>query len=97
MTLEATKDREIKLDTRTGLYYYRGTPIRGFGEKKYPLGVRTFGAAVMAKKDLLLRIRGIDPSAKDIVFSDYTKIFLQERKKKAPATYEQAQRTPAIF
>jgi len=89
-TLQPTKERDIKLDPRTGIYYYRGTPVRGGGEKKYPLGVRTFGAAVLAKKDLLLRIRGIDPSAKDILFRDYAKVFLAERKKKAPATYEQA-------
>lgn len=88
--LESTKDREIKLDTRTGIYYYRGTPIRGLGEVKHPLGVRSFGAAVLAKKDYLLRLRGIEPGAKDILFRDYAKLFLQERKKKAPATFEQA-------
>lgn len=90
MTYQATKDREIKLDTRTGIYYYKGTPMRGGKERKLSLCVRTFGAAVLAKKDLLLKLRGIDPKAKDIYFRDYVKVFLQERKNKAPATYEQA-------
>jgi integrase len=90
MSYEATKDREIKRDTRTGIFYYKGTPIRGGKERKLSLGVRTFGSAVLAKKDLLLRLRGIAPGAKDILFRDYAKIFLEERKKKAPATFEQA-------
>lgn len=90
MSLEKTQDPEIKRDPRTGIYYYRGTPVRGGGERHLSLSTRKFGAAVLAKKDLLLRLRGIDPKAKDILFSDYVKIFLEERKKKAPATYEQA-------
>lgn len=90
MSYESTKDREIKRDTRTGIYFYRGTPMRGAGEKKYSLAVRTFGSAVLAKKDLLLRLRGIDPKARDILFGDYAKVFLEERKKKAAATFEQA-------
>jgi integrase len=90
MSLEKTKDREIKRDPRTGIFYYRGTPIRGGSEITRSLGVRTFGSAVLKKKDLLLELRGIDPSAKDILFRDYVKVFLQERERKAPATYEQA-------
>ena len=90
MTYQGTKDREIKLDSRTGIFYYKGTPTRGGKERKLSLGVRTFGAAVLAKKDLLLKLRGIDPNSKDILFRDYVKVFLEERKRKAPATYEQA-------
>lgn len=90
MSLEATKDREIKRDTRTGIYQYRGTPIRGGREITRSLGVRTFNAAVSVKKDLLLKLRGIDPNARDLLFSDAVKVLLEERKRRAPATFEQA-------
>jgi integrase len=90
MSLEKTKDPEIKRDVRTGIFHYRGTPVRGGGEISRSLAVRTFGSAVIAKKDLLLRLRGIDPRAKDVLFGDYLKVFLEERKKRSPSTYEQA-------
>lgn len=90
MSYERTKDPEIKIDSRTGIYYYVGTPVRGRGERKLSLGVRTYQSAILAKKDLLLKIRGIDPTAKDILFKDYVTVFLAERKKKAPATFDQA-------
>lgn len=90
MSLEKTKDREIKRDTRTGIYQFRGTIFKGGREIQRSLGVRTFNAAVTAKKDLLLRMRGLDPNARRILFRDYVKVFLEERKRKAPATYELA-------
>lgn len=90
MSLEKTKDREIKRDPRTGIFYYRGTPIRGSKEVTKSLGVRTFGAATLKKKDLLLELRGVDPKDKGLLFRDYVKVFLEERKRRAPATYEQA-------
>jgi integrase len=90
MSLEKTEDREIKRDPRTGIFHYRGTPHRGGKEITRSLGVRKFRSALLAKKDLLLKLRGIDPKAKDITFRDYLKIFLEERKKRAPATFEQA-------
>jgi integrase len=89
MTYEGTTDPEIKLDSRTGIYYYRGTPRRGGKEIKKSLGVRTFRAAQLAKKDFLLKSRGAE-SGKDIAFKDYVLVFLEERKKKAQATYESA-------
>lgn len=90
MTLLKTEDREIKKDSRTGIYHYRGTLSRGGKSISRSLGVRTFRAAVLAKKDLLLKLRGIDPMAKDVPFRDYVQVFLEERKKKSQKTYEQA-------
>ncbi len=87
---EKTADPEIKRDAQTGIYFYRGTPTRGGRRIARSLGVRVFRTAQLQKKDLLLRLRGVDPSARDILFGDYCKVFLQERKTKAPATHEQA-------
>lgn len=90
MSLKPTKDREIKIDSRTGIFHYRGTPVRGGKEIIRSLGVRTFGSAMLQKKDLLLRLRGIDPRAKEVLFVDAVKVFLEERKRKAKKTYEMA-------
>lgn len=89
-TLQPTKDPEIKIDPRTGIYFYRGTPKSGEKELKRSLGVRKYHSAVIAKKELLLKLRGIDPNAKDVFFSDYVKVFLEDQKRKAPATFELA-------
>jgi integrase len=91
MKITDTKDREIKRDARTGIFYYRGTPVRGSKSIFRSLGVRSFGAAVSAKKDLLLRLRGVDFSQRDITFSAYVRnIFLPDRKRKAKKTFETA-------
>lgn len=91
MSLKPTPDREIKIDERTGIYYYRGTPIKGARELTKSLAVRNFRTAVQAKREYLMSIRGVDPTAKDILFRDYVKhVFLPERKRKSPATYETA-------
>lgn len=91
MGLEKTKDREIKLDSRTGIYHYRGTPTRGGKEITRSLGVRKFPAAVSAKKDLLMSLRGIDYSQRDIPFADYVKtVYLPTQAQKAPTTYGKA-------
>jgi integrase len=91
MSLNPTPDRELKIDSRTGIYYYRGTPVRGAKEITKSLGVRNFRTAVQAKREFLWSIRGIDPSEKDLLFRDYAKnVFLTDRKKKSKKTYEMA-------
>lgn len=91
MSLKPTPDRELKIDERTGIYHYRGTPVKGSKEITKSLGVRNFRTAVQAKREFLWSIRGVDPTEKALLFRDYAKnVFLLERKKRAPATYEMA-------
>jgi len=91
MALKSTKDREIKIDTRTGIYYFRGTVRRGDQEIKRSLGVRTFNAAVFAKKELLNSLRGIDYSQKDIPFHRYAReVYLPLQAKKTKSTSDKA-------
>lgn len=88
---KATKDPDIKLDERTGIYYYKGTPVRRGRQIERSLGVRSYNAAVSAKKDFLMKIKGFDFTQRDITFADYAKnVFLPDRKNKAKSTYDAA-------
>lgn len=86
----ATLDPEIKLDSRTGIFYFRGTVVRGGKEIKRSLGVKNFRSAQLAKKELLLKLRGISGDSKNVLFKDYLKVFFEERKRRAPRTFELA-------
>jgi len=91
MSLKPTPDREIKIDERSGIYHYRGTPIKGAREITKSLGVRNFRTAVQAKREFLWQLRGVDKTDTNLLFREYIKnVFLLERKRKAPATYEMA-------
>lgn len=91
MALKPTKDPELKIDDRTGIYYYRGTPVKGAREIARSLGVNNYRSAMQAKRELLWRLRGVDPTERGILFRDYVSAaFLPERKRKAPNTYKMA-------
>jgi len=72
---KATRDPEIKLDSTSGIYYYRGTPKPRGGEIVRSLKADSFGLAVQAKKTLLIEIRGIDPRAGRSTFKEYARAF----------------------
>ena len=94
-----TKDPELRIDPKTGEYWYRGTPRRGMGTKEHPLHATTYGLAKEAKAELLFAMYGISSvdsklrsgKKQKIFFQDFARDLLQKKlKETAKNTYDQA-------
>jgi integrase len=75
------KDPDLRVDVRSGLYYYRGTPVPGHGIIERSLGVSTRGLAVQAKKELLLSLSA-QPKGTIITVRDAALAVLRDYDKK---------------
>lgn len=84
---EKTKDPEIFLRKPSGIYYYIGTPVRGSGSVTRSLQTKAFSQAQLEKRRLLVELRGLDPKATTILFSEVAEDILQTQSKKARATF----------
>ena len=91
MKLKDTPDSEIKLNTASGIYYYRGTPKHGGENLQRSLGVKNFKEAQKAKRKLVDDLAGLDLSNQRVTFNHYFDVeFLAERKTMKLNTYESA-------